>query len=767
MLLIVLVCSFSTVYGQYIHGETFVTAKELPGLVNQLKSGLTGASKAAVLIRIGYGHLYKDGENKTDLDTALLYAQQARAFSEQLKHAAFSNECLLLTGMIYMEQKKMPAAKSMLPLLSDSNRLKLLICLSWFHLNTPPSAPGDHSVLDSAAYCAQTALKLASQLKLLQRAAVRLMEAVARGYSAQHLVSLAEKQYLFMEAYSDSANNPSKARILSNLCNFYTIDGNFYKALSYGISSEKALDSQSSDRDVSFVYLNLGNLYTLQEKSGQALVYYGYLLASPKKYRHHVLIYAVVNSYCGSLRNLNRAGEVMPFLQQFKQQCPVETDLDKTYYHLALADTYKAMNQFEPAEKNFLESIRYGNLVHHTTAPMYFYLGALYNEHHYYEKAMAVLKIAETGLTRENGVIVASNFSHMGRSAAGLGHYEAAYQYLAKSKTIADSIFVVSKEKHTQELEVQYQTEKNKADLLLKEEKIRSLNQNAVIMQQEARLQLAAIEQAASRRKVTALVIVSLAVIIALLCWLFWSKLRLNKVITNKNGLLQQLVKDKSWLLKEMHHRVKNNLHTIMNLLEFQSAYLQDGALDAIRNSQSRIFSMSLIHQKLYQTDEAKIIDMAYYIPELVAYLKECFSMQRNFHIDMDIDHTAFHVEEAVPLGLIINEAVTNSMKYAFTNNQQGEIWIRMKASGADEYELIIADNGTGLSEGFDIDNAPSLGFQLMKGLSEQLDARLCIANESGLKIILSGISVHRAIKVKTMEKELKEQMVLSLPENQ
>ena len=117
------------------------------------------------------------------------------------------------------------------------------------------------------------------------------------------------------------------------------------------------------------------------------------------------------------------------------------------------------------------------------------------------------------------------------------------------------------------------------------------------------------------------------------------------------------------------------------------------------------------------------------------------------------------YVEEAVPLGLIINEAVTNSMKYAFAADQQGEIRISMKASGPDEYELLLADNGTGLGEGFDLEHVTSLGFQLIKGLSEQLGAQLDIVNGDGLTIRLSGISVYRTSKVKTMEQELKEQM--------
>jgi two-component system, sensor histidine kinase PdtaS len=599
-----------------------------------------------------------------------------------------------------------------------------------------------------------------------------------------------------MLEYSDTVSYPSKVHIFSWLCSIFTHEADLYKAMGYGIAAEKALNRNSTDHELSLVNIKLGSMYTMQGKYDKALQYFGNILAQPERYSATINIYAVVNSYCNALRKEKRNDEVLPWLQKFHQRYPARLNSDKCYYHLTLAHTYNEMNSFEPAEKNFLEAIRYSELDKSQPAFIYSYLGALYHKFNHHEKALSALKIAEKGILGEDELAVAGNFTYMSQSEAALGNYENAYFYLLKSKVLSDSIYDVSKEKHTQELEVRYQTQKKEADLRLKEENIRFLNQHAQLLEQGAKvqqakleaasllsenneiqlklqkkdieiltkssiLQQAQIERADAKRRVTVLIIVLLAVIIALLVWLFWTKLRSNKVITNKNGLLQQLLKDKSWLLREMHHRIKNNLHIIMNLLEFQSTHLHDDALEAIKNSQSRIFSMSLIHQKLYQTDDEKTIDMVQYIPELVSYLRECFSLKRNFRINMDIAHTAFHVTEAVPLGLIINEAVTNSMKHAFKNNLHGEISISLKASGANEYELIMADNGTGLSEDFDIDNANSLGFQLIKGLSDQLEAKLHIVNENGLKIVLSGISAYKALKFRSMENELNAQMTI------
>lgn len=794
-LLTVILFSSLTGSGQYVKGERYVGEKEIPDLFSRLKKQISPQQKAEVLLRLGYGYLYMSGEKKTDLDTAMLYAQQAYAVSMQTKNTPLTHESLLLISMTYMEQKDLLSARNILPAMNDSNSLKMQLYLSKYYANTAELAPEEHSNLDSAAYYAQGAVKLASKTRVLQRYSLLWLNIIAQAYQSKHLLSLAENQYIFMLDYCDGIKYPSKAHIFNWLCTTFTSAGEFYKATGYGISAEKALNKNSTDAEVGHINLGLGSMYSLQGKYEKSLPYFMNILSQPGRYSSSVNIYGTANSYSVALRRLHRTDEVISFLQKFHQQYPPKTDNDKSYYHLILANTYKDMNMFEPAEKNYLEAIKYYDLTKASSGFIYSYLGVLYDKFKYHEKAIAAYKTAEKGLSNENEVIVATNLTNISRLEAEMGNYQNAYFYLLRSKTISDSIYDVSKGKYTQELDIQYQTQKKEADLRLKEENIRFLNQQALLLEQGAKVKdaklLAAslltqknqaelelqrkdveiltknaifqqtkIDQADAKRKITIIIIALLAIIIVLLFWLFWSKLRSNKVITTKNGLLQQLLRDKGWLLKEMHHRVKNNLHIIMNLLEFQSSYLHDDALEAIKNSQSRIFSMSLIHQKFYQTEDEKTIDMAFYIPELVSYLRESFGLHHNFRINLDIDHTAFLVTEAVPLGLIINEAVTNSMKYAFKDEQYAEINISMKATGADEFELIMTDNGIGLSEGFDIDNVTSLGFQLIKGLSEQLEAQLHIINENGLKIMLSGISAHKATKVKTMENELNMQMI-------
>ena len=197
------------------------------------------------------------------------------------------------------------------------------------------------------------------------------------------------------------------------------------------------------------------------------------------------------------------------------------------------------------------------------------------------------------------------------------------------------------------------------------------------------------------------------------------------------------MVEEKEWLLKEVHHRVKNNLHTIICLLESQAIYLENDALEAMEKSQNRIYSMSLIHQKLYQSDDIQTIDMASYIPELVQYLKDSFdTLSKQVYFNLKIDKISLTQTIAIPIALIINEAITNSIKYAFPGKSGGEILISLQDEN-ESIKLELADNGIGMNN--DITNAESvsLGLQLIKGLSKEIQGDLKIETEHGVRITI------------------------------
>jgi len=147
---------------------------------------------------------------------------------------------------------------------------------------------------------------------------------------------------------------------------------------------------------------------------------------------------------------------------------------------------------------------------------------------------------------------------------------------------------------------------------------------------------------------------------------------------------------------------------------------------------------MSLIHQKLYNTENVSAIDMSLYIREMVSYLSESFNTGQRIRFEFAIEPLETDVSQAVPLGLILNEAITNAIKYAFPDNRTGVISISLSNTSPRQYLLVISDNGIGMLEQFSSKKPGSLGMSLMEGLSEDLDGKFSVENKNGTTIKVS-----------------------------
>ena len=197
---------------------------------------------------------------------------------------------------------------------------------------------------------------------------------------------------------------------------------------------------------------------------------------------------------------------------------------------------------------------------------------------------------------------------------------------------------------------------------------------------------------------------------------------------------VKKSLKEKEALLKEVHHRVKNNLQIISSLLNLQSNAIEDeNVLGFFRESQNRVRLMAMIHEKLYQSTDFGTIELADYIRDLSSHLLRSYGInQSHVRLDIAIDNIALEIDTAVSCGLIINELITNSLKYAFPSsilNQtvQGEIAITARLTDAEHFSICYRDSGVGLPEDFDIENARTLGLQLISSLTEQLGGLLTV----------------------------------------
>jgi PAS domain S-box-containing protein len=208
-----------------------------------------------------------------------------------------------------------------------------------------------------------------------------------------------------------------------------------------------------------------------------------------------------------------------------------------------------------------------------------------------------------------------------------------------------------------------------------------------------------------------------------------------SKIVEEK---LKESLEEKEMLLKEIHHRVKNNLMVISSLLNLQSRYIKDKkALDIFKESQNRAKSMALIHERLYRSKDLKKIDFGDYIHTLATDLFHTYVTDSSrIKLNMNVENVMVDINTTVPLGLIVNEIVTNSMKHAFPEGRKGDINIEFYKKD-DEFTLKVSDNGVGFPEGIDFRNTDSLGLQLVTNLVMQIDGEITLDKSHGTEFII------------------------------
>jgi PAS domain S-box-containing protein len=191
-------------------------------------------------------------------------------------------------------------------------------------------------------------------------------------------------------------------------------------------------------------------------------------------------------------------------------------------------------------------------------------------------------------------------------------------------------------------------------------------------------------------------------------------------------------LREKEVLLKEIHHRVKNNLQVMSSLLNLQSQYLDDEkALDIFRASMDRIKTMALIHDKLYRSESLSRIYFPAYVNDLTRDLFNTYGMDKGIYLNLDVGPVSFNIDTAIPLGLIINELVSNALKHAFSGMVGGTIRVGLYSENS-LTTLVVSDTGIGFPEDLDFMDTPSMGMQLVVTLVEQLEGTIELNRDRG-----------------------------------
>ncbi|SFM89873.1 Two-component sensor histidine kinase, contains HisKA and HATPase domains [Chitinophaga sp. YR627] len=445
-------------------------------------------------------------------------------------------------------------------------------------------------------------------------------------------------------------------------------------------------------------------------------------------------MYTVAFNLAANLISKQKTEEAIQLIERLLKSYPPANPIDRQEALLTLGRAYgttdvrKAEQAYIEAERLQKETVAIrGNL---GEDHLYLEIGEFYYRIHKYAKSrsafLAALNIPNFIITFES---LASAHSYLARIDSAMGDYKSAYAHAMLLQQLMDTARVNAGSKRMDELRVRYETQK-------KEDDIKLLNREAAV--QQARI---------NEDKLTKKAMLAGSALLLLVLCLLYSRFRLKQrtnvqleqqkgEISDKNASLQRLVEEKEWLLREVHHRVKNNLHTVICLLESQAAYLEKDALKALEVVQHRIYAMSLIHQRLYQSGDMKTIDMSVYLPEFIHYLGDSFGTGGQIRFEIAVDPLNLPLSQAIPIALILNEAITNSIKYAFPENRKGNIEISMRQSYGNII-LVIADNGVGFDPNISTGHSGKLGLKLIRGLSEDIHGDLQLTNNNGAKLTI------------------------------
>ncbi|WP_276482377.1 sensor histidine kinase [Paraflavitalea pollutisoli] len=715
---------------QYYPAPLPVTADKKTGLIRQLRVVPKGPLHIHLLIDLGSLYLNLPVRTSSDLQTAASYANQAYTESALTNDRDLRELSLLLLAQVYFREEK-PA--SMIQLLSlapdDTAKAKLLLTLSFYHWATDQ---GDFKDLNEK--CIKYAREAETLCKRLGLEELAIM--------ARRNIAFVDFQEQRSNAGHDMLQVVEDYRKLGYKRLHYAYFALAFYSMQAGKSdsayyySRAAMQSVHDTRDSSAagdIYLIKGMIDHRQDRFDDAVNAY---LQASNYYRHYPGLYNLSStilhsSLSVSYSKLGRHREAIQYLENSWQKYPPKTWLDSCMYIHKLGHAYREIKQFGKAEQYFLQYLEILERKKHRVLDGYYTLGQLYLDSHQYDKARKYLyQVFGEGFADSTTIGERQAHYMLYLADSATGHYQSAIKHLLYLNGEAEMKLRAKRDSVVTEMDIAYKAKE-------KEQEIKIKNQGIAILEQKAIAQEDKLRQSRMIYLIAAGCL-GLALITLILGYrLYRQKQRNNQRVQMQNEVLQKVVSEKEWLLKEVHHRVKNNLHTIFCLLESQARNSGLEARTALEKSKSRVYAMSLFHQKVYQSEDIEQVCFSQYIRDFLIFLEDSFDLEnRNIRVVHELQKEALPTKVAMPLAVIINEALTNAAKYAFEGREQGTIKLVFNREG-DTYHLQIIDNGVGIPAD-QLAGRRSLGMQLMQGLCRDIGATLVMNVDHGTTIHIS-----------------------------
>lgn len=518
--------------------------------------------------------------------------------------------------------------------------------------------------------------------------------------------------YYYTEAYGvyRSMRDTTKMAVLEiNLGGLYRQKGLYEKSLEYLLQASRQLEKTAATSNLATCYSMIASLYTdIGELSSSLDFHYKALTVRQKlglkagmssSYNNIGNVYMVLNQLDSALANFNKSLRLKRELKDVIGQAICLNNIGE----LMLRN-----GDLKESERLLKESLAMRIAVKHYPGELStrINLANLYLTKHDFFEAEEELQTAEKmALSLELLDELREVYMLQVRLHQQRGNVDKALDYSQRLIVVKDSLLNRDKAKAMAEMQARYES-------LKKEDRIK-------LLEKEGLLQAVELERRQLWIQMMAVGMVLILIIVALGYYNF------RTVRKNKRHI--------ELLLRELHHRVKNNLQILSSLLSLQSQQLTDDtAIRAVKSSESRINAMALIHRKLYTVDQNRTVDIKEYITELIQYLVYSYGYhEKNFKLDLEIEEISIDVDKAIPLGLILNELISNAFKHAYENQPNPRLVINLEHPDARELNISIQDNGAGMPS-VDEKERKTFGMKIVWTLIRELKGNLNVKTDNG-----------------------------------
>lgn len=519
-----------------------------------------------------------------------------------------------------------------------------------------------------------------------------------------------------------------EANALGNIGVAYHARGFLQPALNYHLAAARLREATSSKQYLGKSYNNIGLLYRIKKDYPKAMEYLNKSLEIKQKDGDEAGIVTTLMNIGSCFQHIGQYDSALAYARNgltLAKKINDNENIAATTGNIGLA--LLSIGKTEQAKTYLTRALElYGNngndeeflSIYQGLSKYYLQIGNLNESKAFAQKG---LQKARQMQRREQEVTFLKLVANLTKLE---GNTQLAYTYLEQATQLNDSLLNEANIRQLNEMNILYETE-------LKENEIQYLTNETL----ESKLKL--VNNKRQRNVlITALVFAGITAVV--IGYSLKKNKEKNALLTKQNEIIENQLKEKEILMGEIHHRVKNNLQIISGLLNLQSRHIADpNAQQAVREGRNRVKSIALIHQQLYQRESLTAINLSHYLKDLMQSIDQSFKDNgKQITHQVVCPDLLLDVEAAVPIGLIVNELVTNCYKHAFQHKSHGNIALKITADEP-AMQVIIQDNGDGLPEGFNLQEQKSFGLKMISTLVNKLKASFTIDNQKGATFIL------------------------------